>query len=92
MVCCFEFVYLKLHVLSSEVFPSLEGHRKSDLADRGHRFFRDYFVERSPTWMHRGSIDHHLVEGLQEQDVHGASPINEDSVELDILDDGADNQ
>jgi hypothetical protein len=31
----------------------------------------------------------HLVKGLQEQDVQGATSIDEDSVELDVLNDGA---
>jgi hypothetical protein len=62
------------------------------MIDRGHHCFGDYAVEGNPTWMQHRSGYPHLVEGLQEQDVHGASPIAEDSVELDILDDGADNQ
>jgi hypothetical protein len=33
-----------------------------------------------------------MVEGLQEQDVQGAASINKDSVELDILDDGANSE
>jgi hypothetical protein len=31
----------------------------------------------------------HLVKSLQEQDVQGATSIDEDLVELDVLDDGA---
>jgi hypothetical protein len=31
----------------------------------------------------------HLVKGLQEQDVQGATSIDEDSVELDVLNNGA---
>jgi hypothetical protein len=31
-------------------------------------------------------------EGLQEQNVQGATSIDEDSVELDIIDDGLDNE
>jgi hypothetical protein len=33
-----------------------------------------------------------LVEYLQEQDVQGAASIDKDSIELDILDDGADDE
>jgi hypothetical protein len=33
----------------------------------------------------------HLVEGLQEQYAQGTTSINKDSVELDVLNDGADN-
>jgi hypothetical protein len=43
-------------------------------------------------WTQHRSGEPHLVEGLQEQYVQGASPIDEDSVELDILDNGANNQ
>jgi hypothetical protein len=37
----------------------------------------------------QGPRQTHLVESLQEQDVQGANSINEGSVELDVLDDGA---
>jgi hypothetical protein len=42
-----------LHVLSAEVFPSLEGHKKSDLANEGHHCSGDYSVEGSPTHTQR---------------------------------------
>jgi hypothetical protein len=48
-VCRFKIGYLKLHVLSAEVLSSLKSHGKSDLADRGHCYPRDYSVERSLT-------------------------------------------
>jgi hypothetical protein len=50
---------------------------------------RDYAMERGPTGAQQCSGQIHLVEGLQEQDVQWAAPIDKDSVELDILDDGA---
>jgi hypothetical protein len=40
--------YLKLHLFSTEVFSSPEGHRKSDLADGGCCYSGDYSLERSP--------------------------------------------
>jgi hypothetical protein len=92
VVCHFKIGYLKLHVFSSEVFLSPKGHGKTDLADGGHHCSRGYAVEGSLAWMQRRSGDPHLVKGLQEQDVQGAPSIDEDSVELDILDDGPDNQ
>jgi hypothetical protein len=91
VVCLFEIGYIKLHVLGLDVFPSLEGHRKSDLVNRGRHYFRDHSMEGSPAWMQCQSGESHLVKGLQKQDVQRASPIDKDSVELDILDDGADN-
>jgi hypothetical protein len=48
-------------------------------------------MEGSPAWMQCQSGESHLVKGLQKQDVQRASPIDKDLVELDILDDGADN-
>jgi hypothetical protein len=46
-------------------------------------------MEGGPTAVQQGPRQTHLVESLQEQDVQGANSINEDSVELDVLDDGA---
>jgi hypothetical protein len=46
-------------------------------------------MERGSTGAQQCSGQTHLVEGLQEQDVQGATPIDEDSIELDVLDDGA---
>jgi hypothetical protein len=46
-------------------------------------------MEGGLTGVQQGPRQTHLVEGLQEQDVQGATSINEDSVELYILDDGA---
>jgi hypothetical protein len=46
-------------------------------------------MEGSSTGMMHCSGQPHLVESLQEQDVQGATSIDEDMVELDILDDGA---
>jgi hypothetical protein len=46
-VCRFEIGYLELDVLGEEVFPSLKGYSKSDLADGGHHCSRDYSVEGS---------------------------------------------
>jgi hypothetical protein len=66
IVCHFEISYLKLHVLSVEVLSSPEGHGKSDLADRGHCYPRDYFMEGSLTGMQCYSGHPYLVEGLQE--------------------------
>jgi hypothetical protein len=37
----------------------------------------------------QGPRQTHLVDSLQEQDVQGATSIDEDSIELDILDDEA---
>jgi hypothetical protein len=50
----------------------------------------DYVVERGPTGMQKRSRKPHLVKSLQEKNVQGATSINEDSVELNDLDDGAD--
>jgi hypothetical protein len=49
IVCHLEVGYLKLHVLRAEVFLNPDGHRKSDLADRGHHCSRDYSMEWSIT-------------------------------------------
>jgi hypothetical protein len=46
-------------------------------------------MERSLTGAQQCSGQPHLVEGLQEHDVQGAASIDEDSIELDVLDDGA---
>jgi hypothetical protein len=46
-------------------------------------------MEGSPTGVQQGPRQPHLVESLQEEVVPGAASIDEDSVELDILDDGA---
>jgi hypothetical protein len=51
VVCHFKIDYLELHVLGAEVFPSPEGHRKSDLTDGGCHCPMDYSVEWSPTQM-----------------------------------------
>jgi hypothetical protein len=47
-------------------------------------------VEGSLAGTQQGSRKPHLVECFQEQNVQGAASIDEDSVELDILDDGTD--
>jgi hypothetical protein len=49
IVCNLKIGYLKLHVLGAKVFPDPEGHGKSDLADGGHHYSRDYSTEGSPT-------------------------------------------
>jgi hypothetical protein len=46
-------------------------------------------MEGSPTGVQHCFGQPYLVEGLQEQDVQGATSIDEDSVELYVLDDGA---
>jgi hypothetical protein len=92
VVCHLEVGYLKLHVLSTEVFPSLEGHEKSDLANGGCCCVGDYSVERSPTRTQCKSRQPRLLEYLPEHNVQGAAFINKDSVKLDILDNGAGNQ
>jgi hypothetical protein len=40
---------LKLFGLCVEIYPSLEGHGKSDLVDGGRCYTRDYAMEGSPT-------------------------------------------
>jgi hypothetical protein len=82
---------LKLYGLHKEIFPSPEGHGKSDLVDGGRCYTMDYGMKGSPTGAQQGPGYSHLVENLQEQNVQGAASINEDSIELDILDDVADN-
>jgi hypothetical protein len=62
------------------------------MADAGRCCTRDYAMEESSTGVHHCSGQPHLVEGLQEQDVQGATSSNKDSVELYILDGGADNE
>jgi hypothetical protein len=47
-------------------------------------------MERAPTGTQQRSRQSHLVESLQEKNAQGAASINEDSVELNILDDGVD--
>jgi hypothetical protein len=74
--------------LSTEVFLSHEGYWKRDLTDRGCCCSRDYALEWSPTGVHCGCRQTHLVECLQEQDVQRATSIDEVSVELYIVDDG----
>jgi hypothetical protein len=44
-----------------------------------------------PDWAQCRPKQSHLVECVQEQDVHGATPIDKESVELYILDDRANN-
>jgi hypothetical protein len=46
-------------------------------------------MEGGLTGAQQGHKETHLVKSLQEQDVQGASSIDEDKVELDILDNGA---
>jgi hypothetical protein len=72
-----------------EIFLSPEGYRKSDLTDGGRCCARDYAMEGGPTGVQQGPRQTHLVKSLQEQDGQGATSIDEDSVELDVLDDGA---
>jgi hypothetical protein len=45
---------LKLYGLRTEIFLSLKGHGKSDLADGGHYCTRDYAMEGSPTRAQQG--------------------------------------
>jgi hypothetical protein len=83
--------YLELQLLSAEIYPSPEGYGRSDLTNRSCCCTRDSTVERSrvPQTAQCQFGKQHLVEYLQEQDVQGAASIDKDSVELDILDDGA---
>jgi hypothetical protein len=46
-------------------------------------------MEGGATGAQQGPRQTHLVKSLQEQDGQGATSIDEDSVELDVLDDGA---
>jgi hypothetical protein len=92
VVCHFKISYLELHVLGAEIFLSLEGHKNSDLTDRGRCCPKDYSVKGSSTGTQCYSRQPHLVKGLQEQDVQGATSIDEDSIELDILHNGAGNE
>jgi hypothetical protein len=62
----------------------------SDLTDVDRCCTRDYAMEQSLTAVQHCSRQPHLVKGLQEQDVEGATSIEEDSIELYILDNGAD--
>jgi hypothetical protein len=78
-----------LYILRAEIFLSPKGYEKSDLTDRGDCCARDYVMEGGPTGAQQGPRQIHLVKSLQEQDVQGATSTDEDSVELDILDDGA---
>jgi hypothetical protein len=80
---------LKLFVFRAEVFPSPEGYGKGDLADGGCSYRRDYAMEGSPTGTQHRSRQPHLVERLQEQNVQGAASIDEDMIEFDILENGA---
>jgi hypothetical protein len=64
IVCRFKIGYFKLHVLSVEIFLSLESHGKSDLIDRVRCCPRDYSVEGSLTRTQCCSGQPHLVEGL----------------------------
>jgi hypothetical protein len=45
-----------------------------------------------PDWGASLILITHLVECLQEQDIHGATSIDKDTIEPDILDDGADDE
>jgi hypothetical protein len=80
---------LKLYSLCAEIFLSPEGYRKRDLTNGGRYCTMDYAIERSPTGAQQRPGYPHLVKSLQEQNVQGAAYIDEDSVELDILDNGA---
>jgi hypothetical protein len=75
-----------------EIFLSPEGYGKSDLTDGGFCCARDYAMEGDLTRAQQGPRQTHLVKGLQEQDVQGATSIDEVSIDLDILNDGANNQ
>jgi hypothetical protein len=74
-----------------KILPGPKGHRKSDLADESCCCPKDYSIEESPTGKQCYSGQPHLVEGLQQQYVQGTVSIDKDSVELDLLDNGADN-
>jgi hypothetical protein len=84
--------HLKLQVFSTEIFLSRKGHGKGNLTDGGSCCTMDYVVERSPTGARCRSGQPHLVKGLQEQDVQGATSIDTNSVELDSIDNGANNE
>jgi hypothetical protein len=72
-----------------EIFLCPEGYKKSNLTDEGRCYTRDNAMKGSLTWAQHSSGQPHLIEGLQEQDVQGATSIDEDSVDLYVLDDGA---
>jgi hypothetical protein len=75
--------------LRAEIFLSPEGYGKNNLTDRSCCCTGDYAMERILTGAQQSPGYPHLVAILQEQNALGAASINEDSVELDILDDGA---
>jgi hypothetical protein len=45
IVCCFKIGYLKLHVLSVEIFRSPEHHEKGDMTNKGCCCASDYSME-----------------------------------------------
>jgi hypothetical protein len=69
--------HLELYIFSSEVLPS-------------HCCTRDYNMERISSGVQKRSRQPRLVESLQKKEVEEAAPIHEHSVELNVLDDGAD--
>jgi hypothetical protein len=82
--------YLKLYGLSAKVFLSPESYGKSNLIDEGCYCTGDYAMEGGLTSAQKRLGQSHLIESLDEEDIQGAASINNDSVELDILSDGAD--
>jgi hypothetical protein len=91
IVCGLEIGHLKLYGFSLEIFLSPEGHEKRDLTDGFHCCTWDYAMERSSASAWKISRQSHLVESLQKKNNKRAATIDEDSVELDISDNGADN-
>jgi hypothetical protein len=92
MVCgsCLKIRHLELCGFSSEIFLSPEDYRKGDLINRRCYCTRDYTIEGSLTGAQKVSGQPHLVESLQKKEVEGAASINEYSIELNVLYDGAD--
>jgi hypothetical protein len=83
---------LELYSLCVEFLLSPEGYRKRYLTDGCHCCTRDYATKRGPTGVQQRLGPPHMVESLQEKNGQGAASIDEDSNELNILDDGADSE
>jgi hypothetical protein len=73
-----------------EIFSCPKGYGKTDLTDGCHCCTENYAMKGGLTGAQKRHGQPHLVKSLQEKNVHGATSIDEDSVELNVLDGGTD--
>ena len=79
-----EWHHLEDDGLSSVVVPSAEGDREGDLADRSRAGTRDDAVEGLVRRDQLGHVEPHVLQGLGEDDIEGAAPIDEDPGQTDL--------